>query len=157
MVYIPGFLKFSSSRNLTSGRNNCERNEQLEGYSARQCDFEDLQWCADSRWLTNGSDHNRNYNFSMWPDNDLPILLFPCSNLFTESFVTCLRNKAHVYTFSYLKQIIQRSRRMSITYSPSVWSSLNRANKLHHIHGVVGHRAILIKLSDAQLGKIHLG
>ncbi len=22
-----------------------------------------------SRWLTDRSDHNRNYNFSMWPDN----------------------------------------------------------------------------------------
>ncbi len=29
MLHIPGFRKFCSSRNLTSGRNNGERNEQL--------------------------------------------------------------------------------------------------------------------------------
>ncbi len=31
---------------------------------------------ANSRWLTNGSDHNRNYNFSMLSDNDLSILCY---------------------------------------------------------------------------------
>ncbi len=29
-----------------------------------------------SRWLTDGSDHNRNYTFSMWPDNDLSFLCY---------------------------------------------------------------------------------
>ncbi len=27
-----------------------------------------------SRWLTDGSDHNKRYNCSMWPDNDLSIV-----------------------------------------------------------------------------------
>ncbi len=44
--------------------------------NGRQCDFENLQRCANSRWLTDGSDHNRNYNFSMWPDNDLSVLCY---------------------------------------------------------------------------------
>ncbi len=61
MLHIGEFLKFCSSH-LTSGRNNGEINGPLEGYSARQCVFEDLQRCANSRWLTNGSDHNRNNN-----------------------------------------------------------------------------------------------
>ncbi len=47
---------------------------KTEGYSARQGAFEDLQRCANSRWLTDGFDHNRIYNFSMWPDNVLTIL-----------------------------------------------------------------------------------
>ncbi len=58
----------SSSRNLTCVRNNSERNGQLEGYSERKCVSEDLQRCANSRCPTNGSDHNRNNNFSMWAD-----------------------------------------------------------------------------------------
>ncbi len=92
-------LKSCSPRNLTSGRNNGKINGPLEGYSARQCVLEDLQRCANWRWLTNGSDHNRNNNFSTWSDN---VLLFPCSNSFAESFVICLRNKAHVYLLKLL-------------------------------------------------------
>ncbi len=76
MLHIPGLLNLCSSRNLTSGRNNGERNGQPEGYSARQCDFEDLQRCANSRWLTEGSDHNTNYNFSMWLCNVLTIFCY---------------------------------------------------------------------------------
>ncbi len=76
MLHIPGFLKFISSQNLSSGRSNGERNRQLEGCSARQYNFEDLQRCANSSWLTDGSDHNRNYNFSMWPHSDLSILCY---------------------------------------------------------------------------------
>ncbi len=91
MMHIPGFLKFCFSRNLTVGRNDGERNGQLEGYSTRQCVFEDLQRCANSKWLTNGSDHNRNNNSSLWPDCTL---LFPCSNSYAKSFVICLRNKS---------------------------------------------------------------
>ncbi len=52
------------------------KNGHLERNSARQCDFEDLQRCANSRWLTDGSDHNRNYDLSMWLDNDLSILCY---------------------------------------------------------------------------------
>ncbi len=75
MLHIPGLLKFCSSRNLTSGRNG-EGNGQLEGNFARQCDFEDAQRCANPSWLTDGSDHNRNYNFLMWPDSDLCMLCY---------------------------------------------------------------------------------
>ncbi len=32
-------------------------------------------------------------------------LLFPCSISFAESFVTCLRNKAHVYLLTYLRLV----------------------------------------------------
>ncbi len=53
-----------------------------------------------SRWLTDASDHNRNYNFSTWPDN-VPTIL--CYFLAAEHFVTCLRNKAHVYLLTYIK------------------------------------------------------
>ncbi len=73
---MPGFLNFCSSRNLTSGRHKGEGNGRLEGYSPRQYDFEDLQRCATSGWLADGSDHNRNYNFSKLPDNDLHILCY---------------------------------------------------------------------------------
>ncbi len=69
MLHIPGFLKLCYSRNLTSGRNNCERNVQLEGNSTTQRVFQELQRWANLRWLTKRSDHNRNYNFWMWPDN----------------------------------------------------------------------------------------
>ncbi len=47
MLHDPGFLKFCSSRNLTSGKDNGERNGQLEGYSGRQRTFEDLQRVAN--------------------------------------------------------------------------------------------------------------
>ncbi len=67
MLHIPGFLKFC-------GRNNGERNRQLEGYSARHCAFEER--CANSRWLSNGSDHNITYNYFMWPDSILTILCY---------------------------------------------------------------------------------
>ncbi len=36
--------------------------------------FEDLQLCANSRWLADGSDHDRNNDFLMWPNNVLTIL-----------------------------------------------------------------------------------
>ncbi len=55
MMHIPGFLKSSSSRHLITGWNNGERNGQ---------------W-ANSRWRCDGSEHNRNNNSSMWPDNVL--------------------------------------------------------------------------------------
>ncbi len=58
MQHISGFLKSCSSLNLTSGRHNGERNGQLAGYSVRQCVFEDPRRCANSRWLTDGSDQN---------------------------------------------------------------------------------------------------
>ncbi len=45
-----------------------------EGFSARQCVCDELQRCADSRWLIDGSDHYRNNNSSMWPDNVLTVL-----------------------------------------------------------------------------------
>ncbi len=64
MLHITGFLNLCSSRNLPSGRNNNGRNGQLEGYSARQCVFENLQRCANSRWLTHGSDHTTNYDIT---------------------------------------------------------------------------------------------
>ncbi len=66
MLHVQGFLKFL----------NGEGNGKLEGYSAGQCDFEDLQRCANSRWLTDGSDHSSNYNFSVWSDDDLSILCY---------------------------------------------------------------------------------
>ncbi len=47
-------LKHYSSRDLTSGRSNGERNGRLEGYTARQCNFEDPQRRGNSKWLTNG-------------------------------------------------------------------------------------------------------
>ncbi len=75
--------------NLTSGRNNGERNGLLEGYSARQCAFEDLQPC------TNFKIADRRIR------SQQKLLLlhvaWQCSNPFAESIVTCLRNKAHVY------------------------------------------------------------
>ncbi len=45
-------------------------------HSVRQYIFEDLQRCANSRWLTDGSDHNSNNNSSMWPDNMLAVLSY---------------------------------------------------------------------------------
>ncbi len=38
--------------------------------------FEDSQRCAESRWLTDGTNNHRNYNLSMWPDNILTILCY---------------------------------------------------------------------------------
>ncbi len=76
MLHIPGFLKLCSSRNPSSGRANGERNGQLEGRSARQCAFEDLQRCANSRL-------NVAWQCSHYS------LLFPCGNR--------LRNKPHAY------------------------------------------------------------
>ncbi len=94
MLHIPGFLKFYSSRHLTSEKNNGKRNSELEGFSARQCTFDDFQRYANSRWLTEGTDHNRNNNFSMWPAHSL---LVHCRNSIAQSIVVCLWNKAHVY------------------------------------------------------------
>ncbi len=65
MLHIPGFLAFFSSQNSTSGRNNGERNGLLEGYSSRQCAFDDPQRCANLRWLTDGCEHNRKYGLTM--------------------------------------------------------------------------------------------
>ncbi len=76
MLHIPGFPKFCFSRNLTVGRKDGERNGQLESCSARECAFEDLQRCANSKWLTDGFDHNRNNNSSMWSDNVLAVLCY---------------------------------------------------------------------------------
>ncbi len=98
MLHIPGYPKFYSSRNLTSGKNNGERNGQLEGYSSRQCACEDLQRCANFKVAAR----------RMWAQQKLKLideawqwsnyyLLFPCSISVAESFVTCLRNKAYVY------------------------------------------------------------
>ncbi len=95
MLHIPGFPKFCSSRNLTSGRNSGERKGQLEGYSSRQCAFDDLQRCANSRWLT-GHDHNRNYNFSMWPDNVPTILCY-----FLAAFPS-LKVSLHAYGINHM-------------------------------------------------------
>ncbi len=61
---------------LFTKSSNGERNGQLEGYSARQCAFEDLQRCANSRRLTDGSDQSRNNDFLMWPDNVPTILCY---------------------------------------------------------------------------------
>ncbi len=55
-----------SSQNHTLGINNGKRSGQLGGYSSRQCSFEDHQRCANSRWLTDGSDHNRNCSAGEW-------------------------------------------------------------------------------------------
>ncbi len=74
MLHISGFLKYCPSRNLTSGRNNGERNWQLKGYSSRQFAFEDHQRFTNSRWLTDGCENNRNCNFSTWPDSVLTII-----------------------------------------------------------------------------------
>ncbi len=38
--------------------------------------FEDLQRCANSRWLTGGSNHNSNNNTSVGPDNVLTVLCY---------------------------------------------------------------------------------
>ncbi len=73
MLHTPGFLTFCSPRNFPSGRSNVEWNGQPEGYCARQCVFEDLQRCANSRCLIDGSNHNRDNNL-MWPDNVLTII-----------------------------------------------------------------------------------
>ncbi len=54
MLHRPGFLKFSSSRSLTSARNNGVRNGQREGFPANNMFFED-KWCTNSRRLTDGS------------------------------------------------------------------------------------------------------
>ncbi len=48
--------------------------------------FEDLQRCAKSRWLTDGSDHNRNNNFLMWPDNVMTILCYFLAAKFRNTF-----------------------------------------------------------------------
>ncbi len=111
-MHITGLLKFCSSRNLTSGRNKGERTGHLEGYSSRQCAFEDLQRCATSRWLTDGCEQKLKLLDVAWQCPDYS-LLFPCSSSFAESFVTCLRNKAHVYFyFTYAsrnRQVAPRS------------------------------------------------
>ncbi len=78
---IRGF--WSSSWNSISSRNNGGRNGQREGFFVRQCVFEDLQRCANSRWMTGGSDHNRNNKSSMWPDNILTILCYYLAALHT--------------------------------------------------------------------------
>ncbi len=74
---------------------NGERNGRPEGYSARQCAFEDLQRCADSRWLTDGLDHNTAYNFSMWPDNVLTILYYLLAA------IPSLKNSLHAYEIKH--------------------------------------------------------
>ncbi len=77
MLHILGILEFYSSRNVTCGRNNSGRNEQMKGFlEARHCVFEDLQRCANWRRLTDGSDHSRNINPSMWPNNVLTVLCY---------------------------------------------------------------------------------
>ncbi len=90
MIHIPGLLKFCSSRNLTSGKNYGERTGHLEGYSSRQCAIEDTQRCANSRWLTDGYEHNRNLNLSMWPDNVKTTLCY---------FVFCILIRVYLHLF----------------------------------------------------------
>ncbi len=64
-LHTPGVLEFCASRNLTNG--------QLDGYSMEQGD---IQSCTTSRWLTDGSDHNRKKNSSMWSDDVLSVLFY---------------------------------------------------------------------------------
>ncbi len=68
MLHIPWFLKFCSLRSVNSGSNSSERYGKREGYLAIQC--------AISRWLTRGSDRNRNINSYMWPENVLTVLCY---------------------------------------------------------------------------------
>ncbi len=95
MLHIPGFLKFCSSRNLTSGRNNSERNGQLLLETMR------FWWSPTVR-------QSKLAARRMWAQKKLKLLhvawqwsyyslLFPCSSSYAESFVICLRNKAYVY------------------------------------------------------------
>ncbi len=101
MLPIPGFLKFCSSRNLTSRRNNGERNGPPEGYSAIKCDFEDLRRCTNSRCLTRRIRSQQKLLLLdvVWQCPNYSVL-FSCSISFAESVVTCLRNKAYVYLIS---------------------------------------------------------
>ncbi len=55
---------------------------QVEEMDNRKATPRDNVFLKISRWLTTGSNHNR--NFSMWTDFSL---LFPCSNSHAESFI----------------------------------------------------------------------
>ncbi len=60
--------------------------------------FEDLQRCAKSKWLTDGTDHNGNNNPSMWHDNVLTVLFYCLSAHITLKVSSYfLRKKTCVY------------------------------------------------------------
>ncbi len=69
---IGTFTQFRASykccafRHLTSGSNNSRRNGRQEGYSTEQAITRDLHRCTKSRWLTDRSDNNGDYNSFMW-------------------------------------------------------------------------------------------
>ncbi len=71
----------------------------LEGYFTEKCISGDLQRWTNSRWLTDGSDHNRNNNATIWPTifydflAAIPMLKVP---------QLCLRNK-HVFISFIIK------------------------------------------------------
>ncbi len=92
-MHIPGYLKFF-----------LHEIEHVEETTEKEMD----DWKATPRdnmilkipngALTDGPDHNRNYNFWMLPDNVLPI---HCYFLAVISFFACLWNNAHAYLLTF--------------------------------------------------------
>ncbi len=87
MLHIPGFLKFCSSRNLTSGGATVKEMDIWKATPRDNVLLEISNGAPISRWLTDESDHNKNYNFSSWRDNVPTFLccfLAAIHNMFTE-------------------------------------------------------------------------
>ncbi len=95
ILHVPGFCFW---------RNNSGRNGQQEGFPARQCFIWWSARRANSRRLTDGSDHYRRILNVAWQSFDCSLVL-SCSFSYAESFVIFLRNKACVG----LKKIIRQS------------------------------------------------
>ncbi len=118
MLHIPGFPKFYSSRNLTSGRNNDERNGQLEGYSSRQCAFEDLQRCANFKmaarrmWAQKLKLLDEAWQWSYY------YLLFPCSISFAESLCLLYFYLLYLLSFGGIEAWLQLSPGTNWSFTP---------------------------------------
>ncbi len=87
VLHTPWFLKFCSSQNRTSVRNNLKATSRDSVFwrSPTVCPFK----MADRRIRSQLLD-------VAWQYCDCS-LVFPCSNFYTESLVICLWNKARVY------------------------------------------------------------
>ncbi len=70
--------------------------------------FEDLQRCGNSRRLTDGSVHNRNNNFPMWPDKILTILCYFLAAIHSVKVTLYVHKIKHLFTYLLKNRILPK-------------------------------------------------